>query len=561
MMKLISIASVILLSTCNASGQTPHTSQTNDLVKKDSISHPIHQASVGKLVFMKTATPIEQIQASDFLTIFDYPLAKEKTDLNMRVFLDNSLTNYLHLLAPEASADELINNGNYQFSFLVDGKLIYVENLNVGAGTAETKNQRTTFRIPLISSSNEDSWGRFLWNRFLANGGEDVLESGEHLLKIQIRPYLRPFLKRKQIITGNVIAEGQIKIKIPEIKIDPAQLHIQEIKPLKDWPISTAKFDTAKIQELKRKIATNAFQDVSSIVVIKDGQLLLEEYFNGASRETLHDTRSVGKSFASTLLGMAIDDGYIKSETQTLKDFYPLKHYQHNSPAKGNISLKSLMTMSSIFDGSDMNSESLGHEENMYPTKNWLSFALDLPIDKNKVAGKQWDYFTAGTIILGDIIHKSVPQGLQEYADKKLFQPLGISHYQWQFTPQNVANTAGGLQLRAIDYAKFGQLYQNKGKWNGQQLLSKAWVEKSLSHQIKIAEDEYYGYLFWNKSYRVNDQSYEVNYSAGNGGNRIYIFKSQPIVIIITARAYNTPKGQKQADKMMVEYLVPAVVR
>ncbi|TDE53254.1 serine hydrolase domain-containing protein [Flavobacterium sp. GT3P67] len=548
MMRRLAILTTIFLTTFNLFGQTI------DFVKSDSITYPIHKANVGKIAFMGKIAPIENFKQSDFLTSFEL---KEKTDLNIRVFLGNSLTNYLHLLSSQSTAHELTKNGNYQFTFFVDNQKIYVENLNVGAGSADSKNQRTVFRIPLISSTNEDSWGRFLWNRFLTNGGQEAFTNGEHLLKIEIRPYL----KLTEVLTGNIIAEGQIKIKVPEIKINEKLVKVQTIKPLKDWQISTEKIDTAKIEELNRKIAIQSYKDITSVVVIKDGKLLIEEYFNGATRESLHDTRSVGKSFASTLLGIAIKDGYIKSETQTLKEFYNLKSFQNYSSSKDSITLKSLLTMSSTFDGSDINSESFGHEENMYPTKNWVDFTLNLPIDKTKVADKQWDYFTAGVVVLGDIIHKSVPNGLDKYADKNLFQPLGITKYKWQFTPQKVANTAGGLQLRSLDFAKFGQLYKNQGTWNGKQILSQDWIAKSLSHQMTISEDEYYGYLFWNKRYKVNGVNYEVYYSSGNGGNRIFIFKDQPIVIVITSTAYNTPYGQKQVDKIMQDYLIPAITK
>jgi len=217
--------------------------------------------------------------------------------------------------------------------------------------------------------------------------------------------------------------------------------------------------------------------------------------------------------------------------------------------------------MSATFDGSDMNSESPGNEENMYPTENWVSFTLNLPVDKTKKAYKQWDYFTAGCIVLGDIIDKSVPDGLERYADKNLFRPLNITTYKWQYTPQKVANTAGSLQLTALDYAKFGQLYKNQGTWNGRQVVPQEWIAKSLSHQMALSEDEFYGYLFWNKTYKVNGLNHEVYYASGNGGNRIFIFKDQPIVIVITSTAYNTPYGEKQVEKMMQEYLIPVLTK
>lgn len=528
--------------------------QINDLVKSDSIVYPIHKTNIGKIAFMKQTIPIEKFSETDFLRSFEL---KEKADLNIRVFMGNSLTNYLHLLSPQLNAEELTKNGNYQFSFFVDSKKIYVENLNAGAGSPDSKNQRSVFRVPLISSTNEDSWGKFLWNRFLANGGQEVLTNGDHMLKIEIRPYL----KLTEVVCGSLIAEGQLKIVVPEIPIHERAVKLQVIKPLKDWQISTEKPDTSKIEELNRKIATGVFKDITSILVIKDNTLLLEEYFNGANRNTLHDTRSVGKSFASALLGIAIKDHYIKNDMQLLSSFYDLKSFQNYSAAKDSITLKSLLTMSSSFDGSDMVQESPGNEEKMYPTKNWVAFALNLPVDKTKVATPKWDYFTAGVVLIGDIIHKSVPNGLETYADNHLFQPLGISHYKWQFTPQRVASTAGGLQLRSLDYAKFGQLYKNQGKWNGKQILTEDWVEKSLSRQMTIAEGEYYGYLFWNKTYTLGGKTYEAYYSSGNGGNKIFIFKDQPLVIVITSTAYNTPYGHKQVDRIMQDYVLPAVIK
>lgn len=548
MIKKLSLTIALFLTTINLLGQTA------DFVKCDSITYAIHKANIGKIAFMDKVVPIETFTKTDFLTTFEL---KEKCDLNIRVFLGNSLTNYLHLLAPHLEADELTKSGNYQFTFLVDNKDVYVENLNVGAGNAESKNERTIFRVPLISSTDEDSWGRFLWNRFYANGGQDALTSGEHLLKIEIRPYL----KLNEILTGNVIAEGEIKISVPEIKIDKKLTKIQPIKSLKDFQISNSKIDITKIEELNRKIVTQNFKDITSIVVLKEGKLLLEEYFNGADRKTLHDTRSVGKSFASTLLGIAIQDNYIKSENEILSEFYELDSFKNYSTAKDSIRLKDLLTMSSIFDGSDMNSESPGNEENMYPTKNWVEFALNLPVDQSKEANNRWDYFTAGVVVLGDIIDKSVPNGLEKYSAEKLFKPLGIKKYKWQFTPQKVANTAGSVQLRSLDYAKYGQLYKNKGVWNGTQILSKEWIKNSLSRQMTISEGEYYGYLFWNKSYNVNGVNYEVYYSSGNGGNRIFIFKDFPLVVVITSTAYNTPYGHKQIDKIMQNYLIEAITK
>jgi CubicO group peptidase (beta-lactamase class C family) len=274
----------------------------------------------------------------------------------------------------------------------------------------------------------------------------------------------------------------------------------------------------------------------------------------------LHDPRSVGKSFASTVTGIAINEGHLKNEEQQLKEFYDMHEYEQYAVEKEHVAIKDLLTMSSVFDGDD-NTDSPGNEENMYPTENWVNFALNLPVNHTRPAG-EWHYFTAGVVLLGDILNKSVPGGLEKYADTKLFKPLGIKEYKWQYTPQHVANTAGGIQMNALDFAKYGQLYKNGGKWNGKQILPAQWVHKTFTRHKKIPGrvEEYYGYLFWNKKYKVAGKEYETFYCAGNGGNKIFVFPNHPWVIVITASAYGAMYAHPQVDKMMTEYIIPALM-
>lgn len=229
------------------------------------------------------------------------------------------------------------------------------------------------------------------------------------------------------------------------------------------WELSDEKFDNSVIENLKMKISDTTFKFITSVVVIKNGKILIEEYFNGYSRDSLHDTRSVGKTFTSTLTGIAVNDGYIRNIEQTLGSFYKLKDYQNYSHLKETVTLKNLLTMSSGFLGFDFDENSPGNEENMYPQADWVKWTLNLPMDSAKTPGSKWEYFTAGIVVLGDILNKNVPGGLEKYADEKLFIPLGIRKYRWEYTPQGVPNTAGGLRLSSLDLAKFGQLYKNKG--------------------------------------------------------------------------------------------------
>ncbi|HEX8024124.1 serine hydrolase [Mucilaginibacter sp.] len=529
--------------------------QAGNIIEPEPITSTFQKANIGKVVFETDTIPFEKLQQTDLLTGYE---AKPANNLYIRLLLANSLTNYQHSLQPSLSVEQL-NQGNFQFTFYVDGKLVYQENLHKGANLPNVKNTKTTIFVPLISNRGEDSWGRSLWGRFINRGGDDALTVGTHLLKIEVRPYVSiPDLK-----VGELIAKGEISFTIPAIDSKDAEL--QPIKPGSGWQISKENFDTKKIKEMNALIAGNRFKQITSVVVIKNGKLLIEEYFNGSARDSLHNPRSVGKTFASTMMGIAIHDGYIKSVDQTLKEFYDLKKFGNYSPQKENVTLKSLLTMSSVFDADDNKSDSRGNEGNMYPTDDWVKFTLDLKTDSNKSAGKQWNYFTAGVVVLGDILNKSVPGGLDKYSAEKLFKPLGISNYRWQYTPQNVPNTAGGLQMRSLDYAKFGQLYKNGGLWNGKQILPQSWVKESFTKHLTLPKDVvgegFYGYLFWNKTYTVNNKAYETYYCSGNGGNKIFVFTDQPLVVIITAEAYNTPYAHPQVDKMMRDYILPAVLK
>ncbi|PWN70328.1 serine hydrolase [Chryseobacterium phosphatilyticum] len=527
--------------------------QIKNIINPEKIEHPLQKKYSGKIVFLTRNITLESLKDSDIITSSSF---QENGDLGIHAFFDNSLVNHLHQLEPNWTMDELLKNGNYQFSFYVDAKPIYTENLNAGAGTPENKKFKTALRIPLLSSKNEDSWGRYLWMRFyMAHDGIDALTAGNHILKIEIKPYLKTSI----IKTGPVIAEGQINLIVPSQNIPEKQVAIQSIQPNSGWKASQEKINSGMIRTLNRKIAENRFKDITSIVIIKNGQLLLEEYFNGSGRDSLQDTRSVGKSFASALTGIAIQEGFLTNENKKLKELYNLKQFKNYSSKKDSVTIKSLLSMSSGFDGNDEDSDSPGNEENMYPTENWVQFTLDLPMTENTI-GKKWSYFTAGVVLTGDILDKTVPEGLENYADKKLFQPLEIKNYKWQFTPQKKPSLAGGLRLKALDFAKFGQLYKNNGMWNGKTIIDKTWVQKSFTnHFTDVKEFEGYGYLFWRKIYKMGNKNFEAYQSSGNGGNKIIIFKDIPVVMVITATAYNKPYAHHQVDKIVQEYLLPAL--
>jgi hypothetical protein len=259
-------------------------SQNANLFKTDEISGNLYKSNIGKVTFMNGNIPLDQYKESDFLTTFNLVY---KSNLNIRFFLNNSITNYLHQLAPNLSAEELVEKGNLQFTFYIDNKLIYKENINSGCnfGYGHSKNTSVIFRIPLTSSKAENLWALHMWERFNLNGGEKALTNGTHNLRIEVRPYIITNTNTEALV-GDLVAKGQIKLIIKTPEVTAKQIEIQPILPNSGWEVSNFKLNSKKIEMLNKEIATYNLKEITSVVAIYDGKLLIEEYFNDATRNT-----------------------------------------------------------------------------------------------------------------------------------------------------------------------------------------------------------------------------------------------------------------------------------
>ncbi|TCC89059.1 class C beta-lactamase-related serine hydrolase [Pedobacter frigiditerrae] len=513
------------------------------------------QSHAQQLTFFDFRPARDSVQTSR--AISSYNIGSDK-DLYFLLSPSVSLEAELAKLAPSIKTEELLAMGNYSFDFYVDGKKVYTENLGPGAILPQDKITNRPLDIVLMSSSRSGLWSINLWDRFMAKAGLSLLNTQPKVLAIQISVYVN----QNEPKYSSVLAQAKINMtRIPKV-IDPSKMGTQPIAAESGFKLSKEKLDKKLIVALNTKIAEQTYRMINGIVVLKKGELLLEQYYNGEKRETLHDPRSVSKSVTATLTGMAIKDGFMASENQMLKDFYKLQDYANYSSKKDSVKIGDLLSMSAAFDGNDEVESSVGNEENMYPTADYTKFTLDLPMVVERENGKKWTYFTAGTNLVMDILDKNIPGGVEAYANKSLFAPLSITKFEWARTPQGKPFGGGGLRLRALDFAKYGQLYLNGGIYNGKRLLEESWVKKSLSPLQVLPADRpgFYGLLFWNKAFVIAGKSYEVYYSSGNGGNKIYMFKDLPLVIVITASAYGKGFAHAQADEIVEKYLLPAIL-
>ena len=229
--------------------------------------------------------------------------------------------------------------------------------------------------------------------------------------------------------------------------------------------------DTALLAEMIEKIVDRIYPDVHSVLIIKDGKLVFEEYFYEYTKDTLQELRSATKSFISALTGIAIDKGFIKNINEKVLAYFPEYNFANNSDLKRQITIENLLTNQTGLDCDITNEKTEGNETKMYNSDDWVKFSLDFPMVD--IPGRKGMYCTGNSIILGKIIEKETKQPLPEFARQTLFRPLGITEFKWQFNlDKSDAETFGQLNLRPRDLAKFGLLYLNKGNWNGKQLIS-----------------------------------------------------------------------------------------
>ena len=326
----------------------------------------------------------------------------------------------------------------------------------------------------------------------------------------------------------------------------------QNADGLKTGSIINSGLDTALIHTLMNRIVDHTYPGIHSILIIKDGKLILEEYFYEYDAETLQELRSATKSFSSALVGIAINKGLITSLNTPMLGYLPEYHPENPDLRKSRITIKNLLTQQSGFACYDYDPKSPGNESKMYPTNDWIKFVLDLPMAGNP--GEAASYCSGNIQLLDKIIENVSHQSLHDFAQQNLFKPLGITNFVWNYAPnKSHEDDFGQVQLTPREMAKFGLLYLNGGIWNGKQIVPKEYVAQSLSKQSMV-DGINYGYLWWCEDLTTaGGVKYRGIAAKGNGGQRIFIWPDENMVAVVTAGNYNT---QSPANKLLIECIL-----
>lgn len=259
--------------------------------------------------------------------------------------------------------------------------------------------------------------------------------------------------------------------------------------------------------EINKFLEKTREQDLFSLVVRQNGDVI-KEYHKG--EEVLRPIYSATKSFTSTAVGMAVDEGLLSVDDYVLS-FFEDEELEGSSEKLKALKVKDLLVMamghmSGYLMGDNVWATPTRHE---LEEKNWIKYCMERPMPYNP--GEKFIYDNSCGYLLAVIVQKVSGMTLCEYLKPRLFEPLGIEEYEWEVCPRGYNFGAGGMFLKASDLSKLGELYLNKGRWNDVQLISKEWVEEATSKHIDTPKrgdwGKGYGYQFWmgeNNSYRAD---------------------------------------------------------
>lgn len=315
---------------------------------------------------------------------------------------------------------------------------------------------------------------------------------------------------------------------------------------------------------------------VHSIVVIRHGKLVFEQYFPGYDQpwgqsdgqyeftaRTRHDMRSASKSVISLLVGIAIDRKLIAGVDEPVLNFFP-DYAEVKQAGWEAITLRHLLTMSSgmKWDEARAWTDPKNDEPHLGFEPDPLRYVLSRPVAAPP--DTLWTYNGGGTDLLGNIIERASKKSLEAFAREALFGPIGITNLEWKTYPKNgKIAAAAGLRLRPRDAAKIGQLVLNRGQWKGQQIVSADWIAQSIAPRFQavgfFGSTMFYGYQWWMGRSLAGGKEIKWVAAFGWGGQRIFIVPELDLVMMTTAAQYGQSKEGLAAIDILSNIVIPSV--
>jgi CubicO group peptidase (beta-lactamase class C family) len=315
--------------------------------------------------------------------------------------------------------------------------------------------------------------------------------------------------------------------------------------PTKDWPTCTPEqqnMDSHKLEEMQAYIDQSRL-NLDSLLIIRGGHIVSETYYHGYDARDRHELYSVTKSFAATLVAIAIDQGLIDGPGSYLLDYFPGRTFTNVDADKQAITLEHVLAMTSGLGWV----ESDASFNTLYRQPDWVQYMLDLPM--KTPPGEQFYYCSGCSHLLTAVLGQASGMDVRDFAEENLFKPLGIQKAQWENDYDDIPIGGWGLKLTPREMAKLGYLYLHNGEWDGKQIVSANWVAQAT---VKHADDEGdldYGYQWWTYP------SLDAYTALGRYGQTIFVIPWADLVIVTTA---DLPDHDEIFDLIEL-YIVPAL--
>lgn len=300
--------------------------------------------------------------------------------------------------------------------------------------------------------------------------------------------------------------------------------------PTQGWrssPPEQQGIDSVKLAEALDYIRRHDI-NIHSLLIVRNGYVVLDAYFYPYDENDVHDLASVTKSVTSTLIGIAIDQGRIKSVGQHAPELFPQRNIANMDERKERITLESLLTMTSGLKCQFEENELTLRQ--MMGSNDWVQFMLDLPVINEP--GSKFVYCSGGMHLLSGIISQTMGVSALDFARRELFQPLGVKDVVWPADPNGVTHGWGDLHLRPHDAAKIGYLWLNNGRWAERRIIPAEWMQDAIKVHSRAPWGGQYGYGIWVDPTRG---LYEGN---GRGGQRISVVPSKNLVVVFTGGGF-----------------------
>jgi CubicO group peptidase (beta-lactamase class C family) len=335
-----------------------------------------------------------------------------------------------------------------------------------------------------------------------------------------------------------------------------------------DWPTGGWRESLPDAQHLDPDHLVQAVEQMTthyphfdSLLVVRNGQLVLDHYATRAGLDVLHNVKSVTKSVLSILVGIAIQIGDLAGVDEPIGYILPALFTSVDDRRKREITVEHLLTMQSGLEWSEWGSSTA----EMTSSPNWVDYVLDRPLAH--APGTHFNYSTGDTQVLSRVLQAATGLTALEYADLYLFGPLGIEGRRWPADPQGTTIGGAELALSARDMAKLGFLYLKHGEWDGAQIVPAAWVRASIQRQATVipagardCQPLDYGYLWW-----LRDQGgYPSHMAVGFGGQYIYVIPALDLIVVMTGDVTTAPDTFRDNRmlcqfNLVQEFVVPAV--